>query len=156
MKLKFLFVSIMLLSLYGASGYHYDEYQPVFMDRENLEKSVFYLETDRELNNPGKIYCLGNYIFVNEKYKGVHVYNNTNPENPVKQGFIFAPGCIDMAVKDSILYLDNSVDLVAFDLATRQPVKRIINVFPEPLSPSGDHHWGNRPANHILIEWRKR
>jgi hypothetical protein len=24
------------------------------------------------------------------------------------------------------------------------------------LSPSGDHHWGNRPANHILIEWRKR
>ena len=156
MKIKLLFVLMMILSLHGASGFEVEEYQPVFMDRENLEKSVFFLETARELNNPGKIYCRGNWLFVNEKYKGVHVFDNTDPEHPVKKGFVFAPGCIDMAVKDSILYLDNSVDLVAFDMDTRRQVKRVANVFPEPISPSGIPFQGERPQNSILIEWRKR
>jgi hypothetical protein len=132
------------------------DYIPVYMKRADLENSVSYQAAAREMKNPGKIYCKMPYIYVNEKYKGVHVINNTDPRHPVKEGFIVAPGCIDMAVKGNIMYLDNAVDLVAFDLATQQVTKRIKNVFPEPVSPeyaifypSGD------TEGYILIEWKK-
>jgi hypothetical protein len=104
----------------------------------------------------GKIYYRTPYIYVNERYKGVHVINNSDPERPVKEGFILAPGCIDMAVKGNILYLDNAVDLVSFDLDGRQVTKRIRNVFPEPLPPD-DFRFSvfNRPEGYVLVEWKK-
>jgi len=131
-------------------------YSPVFMSREALENSVKYIPGAREMIQTGKIYYLAPYIYVNERYKGVHVINNTNPAYPVKEGFILAPGCIDMAVKGNILYLDNSVDLVSFDLSSKQVTKRIRNVFPEPLPPEDFTYYGvRRPQGYILVEWKK-
>lgn len=143
------------------TGSSYDPYAhrshtPVFMEREALFSSVFYRETPRELENPGKIYARGHYIFVNERYKGVHIINNSDPATPRSEGFIVAPGCIDMAVKGDILYLDNAIDLVAFDLTARKEVGREKNVFPEPLSPQGWGVYGNRPEGMIVVGWRQR
>jgi len=131
-------------------------YVPIFMDRSSLEKSVTYREA-REFANPGKIYYRSPYIFVNEKYKGVHIINNSNPFHPIKEGFITAPGCIDMAVKNEILYLDNAVDLVAFDLLKKQEVSRIINIFPEPETPDKRYcPVSDRPKELIIVEWKKK
>ena len=132
-------------------------YTPVFMSRETLEKSVMYISGSHELIRTGKIYYRDPYIFVNERYKGVHVINNTDPSHPVNEGFILAPGCIDMAVKDNILYLDNAVDLVSFDLDARQVTQRNRNVFPEPLPPDDlmvFWHY-KRPNDYILVDWKK-
>lgn len=131
------------------------EYNPIFMERAELERSVAYQSEPQELINPGKIYHKHPYIYINERYKGVHVINNSNPANPVNEGFIRVPGCLDMAVKGDILYLDNAVDLVAFDLSAKQVSHREKNVFPEPLSPTNDYYYGNRPKDYILIEWKK-
>ena len=105
----------------------------------------------------GKIYYRAPYIFVNERYKGVHIINNSDPAHPVNEGFILAPGCIDMAVKGHILYLDNAVDLVSFDLDSKQVTKRIRDVFPEPLPPDDFKYnpYFKRPENYILVEWKK-
>jgi len=131
-------------------------YSPVFLSREALENSVKYIAGAREMIQTGKIYYRTPYIFVNERYKGVHVINNTNPAHPVNEGFILAPGCIDMAVKGNILYLDNSVDLVSFDLVKKQVTKRIRNVLPEPLPPEDFRsHWMERPKGYVLVEWKK-
>jgi hypothetical protein len=92
---------------------------------------------------------------VNERYKGIHVINNANPAHPVNEGFIIAPGCIDMAVKDHTLYLDNSVDLVAFDLNTQTVTRRLKNVFPEPAGPDNSIYYGPREGDLILVEWKK-
>ena len=59
-------------------------YSAVFMSREALENSVKYIPGAREMIQTGKIYYLAPYIYVNERYKGVHVINNTNPAYPVK------------------------------------------------------------------------
>lgn len=133
------------------------DYVPIFMERSELEKSVSYQTTERDLIQPGKIYYKSPYIYVNEKYKGIHIINNTDPENPVNEAFIIAPGCIDMAVKGNIIYIDNAVDLVAFDMNTKQVTGRVKDVFPEPAPP--DHHYyyniGNRPNGFILVGWKK-
>jgi glutaredoxin len=137
----------------------YWDYIPIFMKRADLEKSVSYLSEGRDLENPGKIYYRSPYIFINERYKGVHVINNSDPYKPVKEGFIVAPGCIDMAVKGNVMYLDNSVDLVAFDLNAKQITKRIKNVFPEPPSPENRlfYDFGvSRDPELILVAWKKK
>jgi hypothetical protein len=154
-KSALVFIFLALIAMQGSSESYYN-YYAVYMDRENLEKSVFYMETGREMKNPGKIYYKHPYLYVNEKYKGVHVIDNTDPSHPVKKGFIMAPGCLDMAVKDNIIYLDNAVDLVSFDLDTMKETKRLINVFPEPASPGGYYSYEpDRPEGLIVVDWLK-
>ena len=143
---------------FRSDGGEKDTYTPIFISRETLENSVRYIVGARDMIQTGKIYYRAPYIYVNERYKGVHVINNANPSQPVNEGFILAPGCIDMAVKGNILYLDNAVDLVSFDLDSKQVTKRIRNVFPEPLPPEDFYYYFNRynrPEGYILIEWKK-
>src|SRR4030043_1599912 len=135
-------------------------YRPIAMTRQMLESSVEMLGPAK-LIKPGKIYIKDNYIFNNEKYQGVHIINNTDPSNPVKEGFLRIPGCIDIGMKGNTLYADNAVDLVAVDLsnpARTIVTKRIKNIFPE-LTPPGyiwvpwNYSAENRPANTIIVEW---
>jgi hypothetical protein len=136
------------------------QYKPVLLERSVLENSIRY-QSAKEITNPGKIYLYNNYLLINEKYKGLHVLDNINPASPENIGFIQIPGCIDMAVKDNILYADNAVDLVAVDVTdVKNPVvvKRIVNAFPE-IKPPGET-WipyqytpENRPDETIIIEW---
>lgn len=158
MLASIILASIFILS--SASYYYYEWYEyeyrsyiPVFMKKADLKNSVSYSSGKRDMVMPGKIYYRDSYIFVNEKYKGVHIINNTNPTNPIGEGFIIAPGCIDMAVKGDVIYLDNSVDLVAFDLTTKQVTKRIENIFPEPASPDNWIYNGSRPSESVIVGW---
>ena len=137
-------------------------YRPIVMTRQMLESS-FEMQEPAKLSKPGKIYIKDNYIFINEKYHGVHVINNTDPSNPVKEGFLRIPGCIDIAMKDNILYADNAVDLIAVDLSDPSAIavtKRIRNVFPEHKPPGYDWiPWNysseNRPSNTVIVEWEE-
>jgi hypothetical protein len=144
-----------LTTSYSDPYYGNNTYIPVFMKRADLDESVFYQSAVREMENPGKIYYKTPYIYVNEKYKGVHVIDNSDPFDPKRTGFIMAPGCLDMAVKGDIMYLDNAVDLVAFNLITKQVTKRIREVFPEPLSPDNETFYKPNREEYILVAWKK-
>ena len=160
MKRVIILLTIVFLSatsFRSDSGWK-ETYMPIYMSRETLENSVKYIAGARDMIQTGKIYYRAPYIYVNERYKGVHIINNSNPAYPVNEGFILAPGCIDMAVKGNIIYLDNAVDLISFDLDSRQITKRIRNIFPEPLPPDDFNYYfsyNNRPAGYILVEWKK-
>ncbi len=154
-------ISPVLLTGYDpVYDYAPDNYKPILLERSVLEHSVKY-EAPRMVLNPGKIYTFKNFILLNEKYKGIHVYDNSSPELPQNVGFIKIPGCIDMAVKDSILYADNAVDLIAVDIKNvKSPkvVKRIVEVFPELKPPGQDwipYAYGqeSRPEETVIIEW---
>ena len=141
----------------------HSEYKPILMDKTVLENSISYIET-QDLKNPGKLYFKGDTIYVNEKYRGIHVFDNSDPSNPLKVGFITVPGSIDMAVKDNILYVDNSFDLVSIELtpnlANLVVTKRIRNVFPDLLPPDNlflapAYQEENRPKNTVIVGWEK-
>lgn len=141
----------------------YSSYEPIFMLRSEMEKSVR-LEGARAIENPGKIYLKDNLIFINEKYLGIHVIDNTNPEEPDNFAFIRIDGCLDMAMKDHVLYADNAVDLIALSLnqqmTTLQVTGRTKNVFPEPQAPDGSElsyrEREAKPENAILVRWKQR
>jgi hypothetical protein len=160
-KILFLTVFILYLLVSGFDIEPESEYKPIFMLRSELEKSVK-LEGSRDIENPGKIYLKDNLIFINEKYLGIHVIDNTNPEEPENFAFIRVEGCIDMAMKDNVLYADNAVDLISLALNPQmtgiQVTSRIKNVFPELRAPDG---FGltyrqslARPENSILVRWK--
>lgn len=65
----------------------------------------------------GKIYAYEQLIFVNDKYLGVHVIDNSNPSNPQKKAFIKIPGNVDIAVRNDFLYADSIRDLLVFDIS---------------------------------------
>jgi hypothetical protein len=144
---------------------HYTDYEPVLLSRESLEKSIQLLP-ERKITSPAKIYYKDNYIFISEKYKGVHVVNNTDPKNPDNEAFISVPGCVDMAIKENALYVDNAVDLAVIDLSDIKNsnikiTKRVRDAFPELATPDGyevpvKFSKEERPKGAIIVEWIKK
>lgn len=136
-------------------------YCPQLMTREVLEQSVTPLPA-RAMHNTGKIYLWGRYIFINERYEGVHIIDNQDPSHPQALRFLRVPGNVDMAVKDNVLYLDNGPDLVTLDLSNMQAPRvtsRVRNAFRELPTPdlgavAGPCMVENRPANTVVVGWQ--
>lgn len=51
--------------------------------------------------------------------------DNTDPGNPQNLNFINIPGTGDMAINESILYADNYVDLLAFDISNPENIQLV-------------------------------
>lgn len=140
------------------------EYRPILMARESLERSIV-LRSPAKIESPAKIYYKDKYIFISERFKGVHIIDNTDPKNPINRGYVSVPGCVDMALKENTLYVDNATDLVAIDLisltsSTVRITKRIREVFSEAAPPDSRalpniYNKENRPKNSIIIGWTK-
>jgi hypothetical protein len=163
-KLILLFCLILYFLLTGFdTDSLYSQYEPIFMYRTEMEGSVK-MEAPRAIENPGKIYIKDDLIFINEKYFGIHVIDNTNPEEPENFAFIHVDGCIDMAMKGNVLYADNAVDLISVSVNQNvtgiQVTSRIKNVFPEIIAPDGrvltDKEENARPKNSILVRWKQK
>jgi hypothetical protein len=110
----------------------YTAFDPVYKTRSEINASVA-IERSQNLEQPGKIYVYDDFIFVNEYRKGVHIIDNANPADPLFVAFIKIEGNVDIAVLGSVLYADNYLDLVSFDISDpRRPVliNREENVFP--------------------------
>lgn len=135
-------------------------YVPIMMSRDQLNTCIAEIGV-QPLKKTGKIYKLGNTLFVIETNKGIHVFDNANPESPYAVGFIRVPGCVDMSIKDKMLYADNATDLVTIDISDPKhvlEVDREMNVFPEKLPPDQKrlpiaYAKQNRPKNLIIVGW---
>ena len=105
-------------------------------------------QSPRSLEKPGRIYIYGDYLFINDVRKGIHVVDNSNPANPVFLNFINIPGNEDLAVNDNILYADSYVDLLAFDITNPKQIKlknRVKDVFEK-------HYYG--PDRKLIFAYK--
>lgn len=106
---------------------------PLTMTSEEFRNSVDILPPE-PIRESGKIYAYNDYIFVNDKYRGVHVIDNTDPNSPKKITFIKIAGNVDISVKDNFLYADSIMDLMVFDISdinNIKTVKRLENVLQQ-------------------------
>jgi len=136
----FIAVPLIMLTVLGMvsckdSSIQYRRYTanvPKYMSYDELRKPVKSAAAIPIVSS-GKIYIKDNYLFVNEKYKGIHVFDNSNPASPSNIAFIDIPGNVDLAVKGSYLFADNFVDLIVLDISNiNQPVEvaRVKDIFP--------------------------
>lgn len=132
-----------------------DGLKPVYVDRSQLQIG---LEGPRDITRAGKIYSYGTLLLVNEIGQGIHVYDNTDPRNPVNLYFVNIPGNNDMAIKSGILYADNFTDLVALQVSLDTVVvtKRLegmINFQAEFPQQSGVYFECADPDKGIVVGW---
>ncbi|MFZ5431119.1 MAG: LVIVD repeat-containing protein [Bacteroidota bacterium] len=156
-----LFAFIALTVVFSACMDTYTEVftanSPVYMSYEDLRLAVKSTAA-RDLEKPGKIYFKDNYIFVVEDRKGVHIIDLQNPSSPQKRGFIEVPGCVDIAIRQSTLYADSYIDLVAIDVSDLNNIRevaRLKDVLPY-LVPPADNNFRMAEVDKdkgVVIDW---
>jgi hypothetical protein len=132
----------------------YTFYQPVYKTTAEVRANIK-SNPAKEIQEPGKIVLLGNYIFLNEVDKGIHIIDNSNPSSPKNIAFIDIPGNEDLAVKGNTLYADLYTDLVTLDISDPLHVaikKYNESVFPYRIYSNG--FYGD--STKIIVEWTKR
>lgn len=133
--------------------YRYTLYQPVYKTTAQV-KSDIKSNAAREVVNPGKIVMLGNYIFLNEVDKGIHVIDNRNAAAPKNVAFIDIPGNMDLAIKGNTLYADLYTDLVTLDISN--PLHVVVKKYNEGVFPFRIYNNGfYADSSKIIVDWIK-
>lgn len=134
--------------------YTYTYYNPVYKTSADVRANIK-SNAAQPVEKPGKIYIKGQFIFLNEVDKGIHVIDNSNPAQPRNIGFIDIPGNMDIAVKENILYADLYTDLVAIDITDPHNVllKKIVeNIFPRRYYDT----YFKPDSTKVIVKWEKR
>jgi len=113
-----LFCSLLLTSCLEddcAETRTFIQVEPIFIELAEIRKDPTTSQA-RDLVNPGKLYFYQNLIFINELKEGIHIIDNTDPENPQNTAFINIPGNVDIAIQEGHLYADSYMDLITLDI----------------------------------------
>lgn len=128
----------------------YQIMRPVYADKAVVFDNVKSGPVE-EMVKPGKIFIRGNYLFINEVNRGIHIYNNSNPSSPQPVSFISIPGNIDVASSGNYLYADIYTDMLTIDIQDPLNAKLVdtsLNVFPER------NYNGWTPDNtKMIVDW---
>jgi hypothetical protein len=155
---RFLFWIFLLLSFGCEDNYEieqkYSYFEPVYTTTAEIRASVG-LTPPQAVKEAGKIYIKDNWLFVNEVGKGIHIIDNTNPADPIIQGFLTIPGNYDLAIKGNILYADSYIDLLAIDITDKANIKitkRLEGIFSvyNRMGSSID------PVKGIITSWEQK
>jgi hypothetical protein len=132
----------------------YSILRPIYKEKAEVYANIK-SDAAREIEQPGKIFLYGNYIFLNEVDKGVHIIDNSNPSSPQVKGFIEIPGNLDIAVKGNTLYADLYSDLVVVDITNPMAArfeKFIAHVFPDRIYSNGFVN----DSTKVIVGWIKK
>lgn len=134
--------------------YSYTYYKPLYKTTAEVRANIK-SNAPREIQNPGKIFILGNYIFLNEIDKGIHVIDNSTPSSPHNIAFIDVPGNEDLAVKGNTLYADLYTDLVTLDISN--PLNVTVKQYNDGVFPYRTYINGfTGDSTKVIADWEER
>lgn len=153
-----IFAFLILLAFFGCPtepSFVGSKYKPVILKRADFEKSVV-LENSRSVEKSAKIYIFDKFIFINDKHKGFHVFNNTDATKPTKEKFLRVPGATDIAIRNNTMYINQATDLIALTFNpsdySYKIEKRVKNVFPPMISPDGFKSYDVKD-DEVIVNW---
>ena len=82
------------------------------------------------ITEPGKIWIKGSTLFVNDRFRGVHIFNISTPLNPIRLSTIAISNNIDIAVYSNALYADSYGNLHVYDISMLTD-PRLIRIIPD-------------------------
>lgn len=118
-KLLLIAPALLLWSCENKTVRIYEANSPKTISFEEWRATIPKLEptSNTALSQPGKIYSFQNALYINEKGKGVHIYNNSNPSNPEEIGFLEIHANLDIAIQGNVMYAGSYTDLLLFDVS---------------------------------------
>lgn len=96
--------------------------------------SQIYTEAPKESVDQGSPLEYNGYIYINETFKGIHVFDNTDPGNPKKIYFWRIPGNTEFTINEDYLYADNSRHLLTIDISSPDNIK-VLNYIEDIYTP---------------------
>ena len=108
-------------------------YKPIY-GTELAAKKIIYISSPQQVISGGNIYAFQNYFFQVEPGLGIHVFQNANPSNASRIGFITVKGCSEMSISNDKLYTNSYDDLVVLDFSDLNNIReysRLKAVFTE-------------------------
>lgn len=145
----------------ASDEFHVMGYAPIYMSRQDA--AAIGIEASKPTVVAGKIYAYGNYLFQVEQNEGIHIIDNSNPQQAHKIAFLKVPAASELAIRANHLYTNNLDDLVVFDISnitSPQLVSRVENAFPQinqeypPLN--GVYFECVDPLKGIVIGWEQK
>lgn len=128
----------------------YTFYRPVYKTSEPARAEIRSYPAE-DIRQPGKIYYKDGYAFLNDLHRGIHVIDIRNTAQPKRVSFIKIPGCVDMAVRNAILYADMFTDLVAIDISDPLNIKR--THISEGAFPENYYNGYLPPKGQVITDW---
>ena len=107
------------------------QFDPVYKTRDEINRLPS-VEMARPLINPGILYVYNDLILINEFREGIHIIDNSNPENPVNTAFLAIEGNEHFAILNNRLQANKYNALITVDITDIQnprQTSRIENVF---------------------------
>jgi len=123
-KQKWFITPILIGSCFVSMGCYYegcdsDEstcVKPVTLTWDELRADIEPRYGNQEtLTSPGKTYALGSYLFIIDKFRGVHIIDQTDNQNPIRIVFIPIQGISSLSIEGNYLYANSFTDLVVID-----------------------------------------
>ncbi len=71
----------------------------------------------RDISDPGKVYLSENIILIGEENQGIHVFDNSDPENPRAVSFIQIPQNKEFYVDGNFIYAESAYDMLKIDIS---------------------------------------
>ncbi len=129
----------------------YTYYTPVF-DLKSEVRAAIKGSAPQSISLPGKIYVQGNYIFINELGKGIHIVDYSQPSAPQNVSFIPIPGNENLTIQGNYLYADEYSDLLTIDIENPLEAK-LVNVSLNAFTNIYYSYGGD--STHIITSWRR-
>jgi len=96
----------------------YECVTPVVLTFEELRSEIqpVYGNTS-PLVRPGKIYAHGQTLYVVDQYRGIHIFDQSDAQNPSRIAYLPIFGALEISIQDSLLYTNSFSDLVVINLS---------------------------------------
>ncbi len=124
MKTKYLLFAALGIGLLGTSctktkgeiTMTYNKASAVYADLDEIRNTPL-VASARSIQEPGKIYIGDNFLLIGEKEEGIHVFDNTNPNNPVALSFLQLPMTREFYVDGNFIYAEGHYDFMKIDMS---------------------------------------
>lgn len=133
---------------------------PIVKTLSEIRNSIS-IESAQPTQSDGKIYVTQSLLFYVAQESGIHVFDNSNPQNPQNMIFINLEGVHDIAIKGNYLYADNFVDLVVFDISDLnnitlvRTVENVLEFYPAYPEEAEFYAYDEYPGvNEIMVGFR--
>ncbi len=120
--------------------------KPVYISPDDF--SVIYTTDPQETVDQGSFLVNGDFIYINERFKGIHVIDNSNSFDPQKVYFWNIPGNSEFSIDGDLLFADNSRHLITIDISDPSDIHYVSHVKDVY---SGDNQNNNFPTDYIGI-----
>ena len=90
-------------------------YEPVYVKPQEAQRIS--VEEPRALGNVDEVLYKDSMLIVLEWFAGIHVFDNSDPSDPVALRFVKVSGMSDASLDGDILYANNLTDLATIDLS---------------------------------------